>query len=193
MTDEVTDNENTLNLIDLKTKFIIQHHVDIDVREMWIEGRIDNKSFIKFDKHLRLLETFNEEEVTVYINSMGGSVYSMFAFIDRIKSSTMKVHMIGTGVVASAAVLILAAGFTRKVTRYTSLMHHGASFELDNGKIHTQDNEIKHIKDLEVRACKFLASVTNKPYNFWTATGKHLDHYFDADTALEYGLVDEIL
>ncbi len=40
---------------------------------------------------------------------------------------------------------------------------------------------------------QFLAERTTKPYSFWASTGKHVDHHFDAEQALEYGLIDEIL
>jgi ATP-dependent protease ClpP protease subunit len=38
-----------------------------------------------------------------------------------------------------------------------------------------------------------MAETTKMPYSYWTSIGKHVDFYFDADKALEIGLLDEVI
>ncbi len=190
---EIDTEDNKIGWLELKARFLLKEGIDLSTKTIYIEGAINHKNFLKFDKQLRLLESMNEEPIDIIINSGGGEVYSMFAYIDRIQGSSHEINTIGTGLVASAALPILSAGFKRFATEHTSFMHHSASLSLGHDRLSTHVNELTHTKDLESRICKFMAKRTTKPYSFWMSTGKHLDHFFDSETAKELGVIDGII
>lgn len=188
----MTDNIDNLDLLELHQRLILKHNISLAQRCINIDGDIEDYSYTKLDKQLKVLELQNEP-ITIYINSFGGCLLTQFAIIDRIHSSPCVINTIGTGVVMSAAIGILAAGEHRSVTKFTTLMHHGLRYNSPMSTIIEHDNELKHSKNLENRRFKFLASVTNKPYSWWSTIAKHHDYYFDAETALDIGLIHEIL
>jgi ATP-dependent Clp protease protease subunit len=67
-----------------------------------------------------------ENPLTFIINSEGGHVNDGFAIIDVMETSRLPVQTVGTGLIASMALLILAAGHkgTRTITKNTEIMAH---------------------------------------------------------------------
>lgn len=187
-----SSSEELLDLIDLKGRLILREDIDIDFRTIQLNGVITNKSANKLNRALTFLEGVHKDPITIVINSPGGSIYDALSIIDRIQNSRCEVITVGTGLVASAAVPILASGDVRKATRFTSFMYHEASISLPFDRVSTVDAELKHTKHIEQRINRFMAEVTGKSYTFWASCGKHVDHYFDSEKALELGLIQEI-
>ena len=177
------------------TSLLLRNGIDMLNREVSIIGDIKLSTFVKFDRQLKMLET-NKEDITVVLNSIGGSVVEALAIVDRIRNSPCTIDIVATGAVMSAALSILASGHHRKATKYTNFMHHGLSQSTSGHVSETIpqiENELKASKDLDRVRFKHLAECTKKPYSFWASAGKHVDHIFSADQALEYGLIDEIV
>lgn len=175
------------------SSLILRHNIDILRREIVIIGDITTKSSIKLDKQLKVLEA-TSEDITIILNTYGGSIQAAFAMADRIRNSMCKINIIGTGVVMSAGLTILVSGTTRRATELTTFMHHGLSSANPNYEsIATQENELKSSKELDRVRFKHLAARTKKPYSFWASTGKHTDHVFSAQQALDYGLIEEVI
>lgn len=185
--------ENAALWLDIKARFVLKDEIDIDNRVLLINGPISLKSYVKFDKQLRLLESLHTDPILVIINSPGGSVYDGFAFIDRIMNSTCLVNTQGMGLIASAALPILVSGDKRFAGRNTSFMHHPPSYAAGFETITTHGVELSHTKDLSNRINKFLASRTNKPYSFWASVGKNTDYYFNAEQAMELGVLHDYI
>lgn len=172
---------------------VLRHHIEIIKRELMIVGEIRERTYVRLDKQLKLLEN-NEGDITLVLNSVGGDIPATFAIIDRIVMSPCNIHIIGTGNIMSAALSILVSGTTKRATKYTNFMHHGlSSFTHGYENVPTKEHELKICKEMDRMRFKHLSENTKKPYSFWSSTGKHLDHMFNADLALEYGLIDEIL
>ncbi len=186
------NNDSAMLWLDLKARFLLKDEIDLDNRLITINGGISLKSYIKFDKQLRLLENLHKDPITVIINSQGGSVYDGFAFVDRILKSRCEVNTHAMGLIASAALPIFVAGEMRSAGHLTSFMHHSPSYGVGHETIHNHAVELVHTKDLANRFNKFLASRTNKPYSFWSAVGKTSDFYFDAEKAIELGVLHEL-
>lgn len=186
------DNDNKVSWLEIKSRFLLKEAIDLTTKTLYIEGPISHKSYIRFDKQLKLLESLNDDPITIELNSGGGEEYAMFAYIDRISGCTLPITIRATGLVASAAIPILASGTHRIATPLTSFMHHTSSYSVGYSRLVGHDTELKHAKEVEARVNKFLAKKTLKPYSFWTTTGKHTDFFFDTDFAKEIGLIDEI-
>ena len=82
------------------------------------------------------------ENITLVINSPGGSVHSAFHLIDAMMMSEIPVNTIGHGLVASCGVLTIMAGKHRMLTHNTSVMSHQYSWG-SQGKEHELHAKIK--------------------------------------------------
>ncbi len=133
--------------------------------------------------------------LTIYINSMGGDLYSAFALIDIINTSTHPVRTIAIGSAMSAAFLIFASGDKgeRYVGQNTSLMCHQFS-ESTEGKYHDikatmKDNELSNQKMVQILkdATGLAPSVIKK--KLLPAS----DVYLTPEEAIELKIADQIL
>lgn len=75
--------------------------------------------------------------LTFFINSEGGNSHDGFAIIDVMETSRLPVQTVGTGLIASMALLVMVTGHkgTRTITKNTEVMAHQFTSEL-SGKMH---------------------------------------------------------
>lgn len=169
--------------------------IDPRRRRIFLDEDISEVSIAKL---IQSLYVFKESEPTkdieIIISSFGGCQYAMFAAYDMIRSLVCNVKTIACGKIMSAAPLILSAGDERYCYPTTQFMVHEAHYEIE-GRHNNSVTTIEHYKDLtklwaEKMAERTLLSV-KQWLNLTERTGR--DKYFDANKALEYGLVDGIL
>ena len=137
-----------------------------------------------------------DKEISLYINSPGGSVTDGLAIVDTMNYIKCPVKTICLGLAASFGAVLLANGAKGK--RYATpnaeiLIHqpliggNGISGQTTDIKIHAE----QMIKTRE-RLTKILSDTTGKPIE-QVMKDTERDHYMTAEEALEYGLIDEIL
>lgn len=165
--------------------------------KIFISGDITIESFVDFTKRLRkaelLAEQIPDEEGSIDITliSPGGDAQVALAYFDRIQASPLKVNIIATGIVASAAVLILAAGHTRRMTKNAWVMVHEESGDI-SGDVHSIEKEVAHWRRLETQWTKLLASVTVTSAEQWAELHKK-ETYITPEQCLAYGLIEDII
>src|SRR5690554_413115 len=133
-----------------------------------------------------------EKDISIYINSPGGLVYSGLALYDTIQYIKPKVATICMGVAASMAALLLAAGSKGK--RYalpnSRVMIHQplGGAEGQAADIEIQAREIINLREI---TNNLLAKHTGQPLE---RISKDVDRNFwmSAEEAKKYGLIDEI-
>jgi ATP-dependent Clp protease protease subunit len=134
-----------------------------------------------------------DKDISLYINSPGGSVTALLGIYDTMQYITSEVSTTCLGFAASAAAVILAGGAKGKryvLPHSTVLLHQpsggaqGQSVDID-----IQAREILRMRSLVDR---ILATHTGQPVER-IARDTDRDFILDAEQALEYGLVDEIL
>jgi ATP-dependent Clp protease, protease subunit len=134
-----------------------------------------------------------DKDISLYINSPGGSVTALLGIYDTMQYIRPDVSTTCLGWAASAAAVILAAGATGK--RY-ALPHSTVVLHQPSGGAQGQsaDIDIQAREILRQRALvnDILARHTGQPVER-IARDTDRDFILDADRALEYGLVDEIL
>jgi len=82
----------------------------LKTRTILLSGEIDKESGERFIRQLLLLESLSADEpVTVLIDSPGGDVDAGYAIFDMIRFVAAPVRIVGMGLVASAAALVLLA------------------------------------------------------------------------------------
>ena len=135
----------------------------------------------------------DKKDISIYINSPGGSISSGMAIFDTMNLVKPDVSTICVGMCASMAAFLLAAGTKGK--RY-ALPNSEIMIHQPLGGAHGQATEIqiaaKHITDIKERMNKILSSLTNQPLDKITKDTDR-DNYMFANDALEYGIIDKIL
>jgi ATP-dependent Clp protease protease subunit len=134
-----------------------------------------------------------DKDISLYINSPGGSVTALLGIYDTMRYIHADVSTTCLGWAASAAAVILAAGATGK--RY-ALPHSTVLLHQPSGGAQGQsvDIDIQAREILRLRAVvnELLARHTGQPVEQITRDTDR-DFILDAGQALQYGLVDEIL
>lgn len=134
-----------------------------------------------------------EKDISLYINSPGGSVTAGFAIYDTMQYIKCDVSTICMGMAASMGAFLLSSGAKGKrfALPNSEIMIHQPS-----GGAQGQATEIeitaKQILKIRERLNKILADNTGKPIDI-IAKDTERDNFMSADEALEYGLVDKIL
>jgi len=182
----------TKKRVDSGTDILFDHGVDTHSRTIILNGEVNDDLLYIVDTGLTHLERLSDKSITIRLSTLGGSVYAGNAIIDRILNSICEVNIHAYGEICSMGIFILAAGHHITSGILTILMHHEDSYDSDGRHSHNK-NYVKAMEALDIRMCKWLASRTKKDYNFWKKTGVELDHWFSAEQALEYGLIDEVI
>ena len=134
-----------------------------------------------------------EKDISLYINSPGGSVTAGFAIYDTMQYIKCDVSTICMGMAASMGAFLLSSGAKGKrfALPNSEIMIHQPS-----GGAQGQATEIeitaKQILKIRERLNKILADTPGKPIDI-IAKDTERDNFMSADEALDYGLVDKIL
>jgi ATP-dependent Clp protease, protease subunit len=134
-----------------------------------------------------------EKDISIYINSPGGSVYAGLAIYDTMQYVRPRVSTICLGLAASMAAVLLGGG--TKGMRYSLpntrvLIHQpsaGFNGQATDIQIHAQE-----ILRVRRRLDEILAEHTGKPIEVINHDSER-DFFMSAAEAREYGLIDEII
>jgi ATP-dependent Clp protease protease subunit len=134
-----------------------------------------------------------EKDVSLYINSPGGSIYSGLAIYDTMQFIKPDINTMCVGVAMSMGSLLLAAGAKGKracLPNSRILIHQpSAGFQGQSSDIEIHAREILKVR---ARIDEIYAEHTGKP-NDEVRADMERDRFFSAEQALEYGLVDRVL
>ena len=177
--------------------------INLATREIFVGGDISDDFGDWFTSALRYLEVLSHDPVTVWINTPGGDVNSMFTFHDLVRQSPCKIVTIGTGMVCSAGVLMLACGHRRLATESCILMSHRAE-ETITGDLEQLEAQMKVVKwgehhwaflmdrytpdevDGKLRDQKHWFALGKKAAQWWITGGEDIVHEGIADAVYEY-------
>lgn len=157
----------------------IDQHVSADACEFIIKANILQAS---------------DGPLTFLINSEGGHVNDGFAIIDVMETSRLPVQTVGTGLIASMALLILAAGSkgTRTLTKNTEIMAHQWMGGME-GKFHelmAVTSEHLRLKQLFVDHFMRHSTMSEKQIN--DVLFSPSDRWLTPKECLKYGLIDRV-
>jgi len=134
-----------------------------------------------------------DKDVSLYINSPGGSVSAGFAIYDTMQYIRCDVSTICMGMAASMGAFLLAAGAPGK---RMALPNSEIMIHQPMGGANGQASDIKiaadHILRTREKLNRILAERTGKPLEV-IALDTDRDNFMSADEAKEYGLVDKVL
>lgn len=142
---------------------------------------------------LFLESTDPKADIQLYINSPGGSVYAGLGIYDTMQLIEPKVATICTGLAASMASVLLAAGSKgmRKALPHSRVMIHQP---LGGAEGQASDIEItaKEILALKKELYEIISAHSGQPYEKIVKDADR-DHWMTAQMAREYGMIDDIL
>lgn len=142
---------------------------------------------------LFLESTDRTRDIQLYINSPGGSVYAGMGLYDTMQFITPDIATICTGMAASMAAVLMAAGAHGKRTalKHSRIMMHqpsaGAMGQASDVEITV--NEVRKIKHELYEVLAYHTGQTVEKI----AKDSNRDYWMTAPEAKEYGLVDEVL
>ena len=163
-------------------------------RLIFMVGPVNDQMANLVVAQLLFLESENpEKEISLYINSPGGSVSAGMAIYDTMQFSKPDVSTLCTGMAASMGAFLLAAGAK------------GKRFSLPNSRImiHQPSGGSQGMaSDIEIQAKEILYLRTRLNGIMAERTGQSIeqiakdtdrDRFMSADEAVEYGLIDKVL
>lgn len=134
-----------------------------------------------------------EKDISLYINSPGGEVYSGLAILDTMNFIKPQVSTICVGMAASMAAVLLSAGAKGK--RFC-LPHSKVMIHQPSGGAQGQQTEIEivaeEIKKTRRELNQILSDASGHPIEKVQADTER-DNYLTAAEALDYGLIDRIV
>lgn len=164
----------------------------LKTRQILLSGEINKPLAEKTIRQLLILEADSSEPISVFIDSPGGDVDAGYAIFDMIRFISAPVYIIGMGLVASAAALILlAAPKERRIALTNShyLIHQpmsgikGVATEIE---IHAQE-----LEKTREKLNQLISEESGKPVE-QVKKDTDRDFWMNAEEAKEYGLISSI-
>ncbi len=162
-------------------------------RTVLVSGEINKQLAERVIRQLILLEEESAEPVRVFIDSPGGDADAGYAIFDMMRFVKPPVTMIGMGLVASAAALILlAAPRERRVGLPNShyLIHQPMSGS--RGVATEIEIHAKEIEKLRARINRLISGETGQPLEK-VEKDTDRDYWMNADEAVAYGLLSRTI
>ena len=164
--------------------------------KIYLHGDVDTDMYTVLSQGLDEAEANAPKDFKGYIDielvSDGGSAYDAIAMHDRIINCPFNIRITGSGLVASAAVLILAAGDHRVLTKNSWVMvHEDSVVGVEDKQVHEVEKEVKHYRRLEDQWCQLLHNSTYTDLDMWAKLHKD-ETYLTPKECLALGLIEEI-
>ncbi len=163
-------------------------------RIVFLGTQVDQSSANAICAQLLLLEAEDPtRDISLYINSPGGSVIDGLAIYDTMQFVSCDIRTIAVGMAASMGQFLLCAGTTGKrsaLPHAQILMHQpsgGAQGQATDISIH-----LRHTIELKKGLAERIAFHTGQPIEKIEADSER-DRWFTAREALEYGFIDHVI
>jgi ATP-dependent Clp protease protease subunit len=163
-------------------------------RIIFLGTQIDDYTANVIQAQLLYLDTSDPgKDISIYINSPGGSVYAGYGIYDTMQYITSDVSTICTGIAASMASVILVAGKKGKrfaLNHSRVLIHQPLSGV--QGQASDMEIAVKEILKVKEELYKIISVHSGKSFPE-VEKDSDRDYWMTAVEAVEYGMVDEIL
>lgn len=162
-------------------------------RLLWVAGPVDDNMSTVVQAQLMYLDSVNSLDITMHVDSPGGSVKSGLSMVDVMDYISCDIRTINTGMAASMGSILLGAGTKgkRSSLRFSRTMLHQSSGGF-RGNI--QDAEIDMVEWKKVNQILFdlLGGYCGKSAEEVMKDATR-DLWLSSQEALDYGIIDEII
>ena len=152
-------------------------------RILILSGEIDDYLCELLKAQMLYLEMQNSNDITLYINSGGGSVYSGLGLLDIMDYVRPDISTINTGLAASMAAIILCSGTKGKrkaLKRSRTMIHQPLGY----------GGWVQQASDMEIEA-REINELKKELYEI--ISDRNRDYWMTAKSALDYGMIDSIV
>jgi len=161
-----------------------------------LSGEIDTHICELIKANLLYLESLDSsDDITLYINSPGGSVYDGLGLLDIMEYIKPEIGTINTGLAASMAAIILSSGSKGKrkaLKRSRTMIHQPMTIGYGFSQASDMEIEAREINDLKKQLYEIISENTGQVYDKVHKDGDR-DYWMSAQDAKKYGMIDEIL
>lgn len=181
--------ERTLNV----TQMDVFSRLMMD-RIIFLGTQIDDYTANTLQAQLLYLDSCDPgKDISIYINSPGGSVYAGMGIYDTMQYINCDVATICTGMAASMAAVLLVAG---KEGKRSALPHSRVMIHQPLGGVQGQASDIeitaREIQKLKKELYTIIAEHSHTEFDkVWADSDR--DYWMTADEACEYGMIDKVL
>ena len=165
----------------------------LEDRIIMLCGEIDDNLANIIVAELLYLDSINHDDISLYINSNGGSITAGMAIYDTMNFIKSDVSTICIGMAASMAAFLLSSGASNK---RCSLKNAEIMIHQPLGGVQGQATEIKiaaeRILRIKDKMNKIMSENTNKSIEEIEKDTER-DNFMTSDEALSYGIIDKIL
>lgn len=163
-------------------------------RIIFLGTQIDDYTANTLQAQLLYLDSVdNSKDISIYINSPGGSVYAGLGIYDTMQFIGSDVATICTGMAASMAAVLLVSGAEGK---RSALTHSRVMIHQPLGGVQGQASDIeitaREIQKLKNELYTIIADHSHQPFDkVWADSDR--DYWMTAAEAKEYGMIDNVL
>lgn len=165
----------------------------LKTRTVLISGEINKDRADEFARQMLVLDSESSEPIYVYINSPGGDVDAGFAIFDTVRFISSPVTMVGMGLVASAAVIVLLSVPSERrigLPHSSYLIHQPmASMKGVATDIAIHARNMEHCRAL---TDELIASSCGKSIEE-VRKDTERDYWLYSTQAIEYGLISRVI
>ena len=189
-----TQNNNTPYLLESNGMSVDIFSKLLDDRIIFLSTDVDDYVCNIIKAQLLYLETESDEDIKLYIDSGGGSVYSGLGLLDVMDFIKPDIITVNTGLAASMAAVILCSGTKGKrkaLKRSRTMIHQPLGY---TGYAQATDMEIeaKEINSLKKELYEIISDSTGQVYDKVYKDSER-DYWMTAAEAKKYGMIDEII
>ena len=162
-------------------------------RLLWVAGPVDDRMSTIVQAQLMFLDSVDKTDITMHIDSPGGSVKSGLSMVDVMNYIGCDIRTVNTGMAASMGSILLGAGTKgkRSSLRFSRTMLHQSSGGF-GGNIQDAEISMKEWQKINHTLFVLLGEYCGKDADQVKKDATR-DLWLDSDEALAYGIIDEIV
>jgi ATP-dependent Clp protease protease subunit len=162
-------------------------------RIIFLNGVVDDRMSSIVTAQLLFLTTTDKNDITLYVDSPGGSVKSGLTIVDVMNYVPCDIATVNTGMAASMGSVLLSSGTKGKRASliHAKVMTHMVSHGTQGNLQDTRINQLEAEKYNYI-LFKMLARNCDKTFEEMLESSRR-DRWFNSEEALKFGLIDEII
>ena len=162
-------------------------------RLLWVAGPVNDGMSTVVQAQLMFLDSVDKKDITMHIDSPGGSVKSGLSMVDVMEYIKSDIRTVNTGMAASMGSVLLGAGAKgkRSSLRHSTTMLHQSSGGF-SGNIQDAEIDMKEWKKVNDILFKLLGEYCGKTAK-QVAKDATRDFWLNSEEAVKYGIIDEII
>jgi ATP-dependent Clp protease protease subunit len=162
-------------------------------RVLWVAGEVNDNMSTIVQAQLMFLDSTGQEDITMHIDSPGGSCKSGLSMVDVMDYIKCDIKTVNTGMAASMGSVLLGAGTKgkRASLRHSTTMLHQSSGGF-SGNIQDAEIDWKEWQKVNNILFELLGEYCGKPADV-VMNDATRDFWLNAEDALSYGIIDTIV